>query len=530
MLRRELVRPLATAAFIAFLISAMSQQQPREIRQFETARDGLRALMNQGEAVFTDDQRAQLDTQVTTLQLSINFWSAAIDGDREIVALAKKNCVGAVTRAQWVLDSAEQIARISLGGGEAAPREIHARLPYGAGNIILRVTQPNAAPGDMPGFVRARADGEVRLGPAQTSYVLLTIASPRPEIPVRLVSATGQSSVKLTVETPPTGALNVQVVDAGSQHTTPAVVGVYGRDDHLFVPQEALAFDDGGFTYSPGHVRGNREVRYWPGNPNQRRVFFSSGEFSFNVPEGRYTVIVGKGMEYSPITQTVEVKAGSTVAQKVAIKRWIDMPSRGWYSGDMHVHWARPTAAANPPLLRWTQAEDVHVASVLRMGDAKQTYFEQYGFGKPGQVVSGNYALVPGQEDPRTNIIGHTLHLKLQSPVRDTERYYLYDQLFDEVARQGGLNGYAHMQQPNALGFFVRRSMTLEVPRGKTDFFEICEFGNLGLETYYEFLNLGFPLSVAAGSDVPWGNTVGTSRVYAYTGKSFSPDLRGSMR
>lgn len=525
-------RPIAVAGFIALLAAALriagiNQQDAAEIRQFEKARDGLRVLMNQ-EGVFTDDQRAQLDTYLTTLQLSINYWQGARQNDRDLIALSRKNCAGAVTRAQWVLDSAEQIARVSINDVEASPRDIHGRLPYGPGNIILRVTQNDAHPGDLPGFAAARADAEVRLGPVQTTYISLTIPHPHPgtnRIPLRLTSANGAAvSIELMAEAPATGGLHVQVVDAGSQNVTPAVVGVYGRDQHVFVPDEAVAFDSGGFSYSGGRIRPNREVRYWPGTPNQRRVFFSSGEFTLNVPEGEYTVIVGKGMEYSPVVQKVEVKAGSTVTQKVAMQRWVDMPSRGWYSGDMHVHWARATEAANQPLLQWTRAEDVHVASVLRMGDARETYFEQYGFGLAGQVVSGNYALVPGQEDPRTNIIGHTLHLHLQEPVRDPERYYLFDRIFEQVTRQGGLNGYAHMQQPNALGFFVRRSMTLEVPRGNTDFFEICEFGNLGLETYYEFLNLGFPLSVAAGSDVPWGGTVGTSRVYAHVNGHFTPD------
>ena len=216
------------------------------------------------------------------------------------------------------------------------------------------------------------------------------------------------------------------------------------------------------------------------------------------------------------------MKAGVTQSQKITLKRWIDMPARGWYSGDMHVHWERTSAAANAPLLRWTQAEDVHVASILRMGDARETYFEQYGFGKAGRFVSGDYALAPGQEDPRTNIIGHTLHLNLQAPVRDTDRYYLYNLVFDEVARQGGLNGYAHMQQPDGLGFFVRRDMTTRSPRAAKPIFSRCASSAIWVEeTYYEFLNLGFPLAVAAGSDVPWGNTVGTSRVYMLIRKVF---------
>jgi hypothetical protein len=157
------------------------------------------------------------------------------------------------------------------------------------------------------------------------------------------------------------------------------------------------------------------------------------------------------------------------------------------------------------------------------MGDAKETYFEQYGFGKEGRFAAGNYALAPGQEDPRTNVIGHTLQLNLQRPVRVPDRYYLYDLVFDDVHRQGGLTGYAHLYQPAGSAFYVRRDMALNVPAGRVDFAEICEFGDIGEDLYYEFLNMGFPLTAGAGSDVPWGNSIGTSRVYAYTGERFTP-------
>ncbi len=120
--------------------------------------------------------------------------------------------------------------------------------------------------------------------------------------------------------------------------------------------------------------------------------------------------------------------------------------------------------------------------------------------------------------------MGHTLELNLKQPLRDPDRYYLYDLVFDQVHRQGGLTGYAHGQRPAANAYWLNRNMSLNVPGGRTDFDEICEFGELGAGLYYEFLNLGFPLAASAGSDVPWGNTIGTSRVYAYTGPHFDVD------
>jgi hypothetical protein len=155
------------------------------------------------------------------------------------------------------------------------------------------------------------------------------------------------------------------------------------------------------------------------------------------------------------------------------------------------------------------------------MGDARQAYYEQYAFGNAGRYVYGKGALVSGQEDPRSGVMGHTVSLNLQAPIRYPVRYYLYSPVFDEAHRQGGLTGHAHVNNDN---FLVHRDMTLNVARQKTDFAEICQFGVVGTDLYYEFLNLGFRLAAVGGSDAPVGGTVGDARVYAYTGGRLDPD------
>jgi hypothetical protein len=106
--------------------------------------------------------------------------------------------------------------------------------------------------------------------------------------------------------------------------------------------------------------------------------------------------------------------------------------------------------------------------------------------------------------------------------VRDTERYFLYDEVFDTVHAQGGVTGYAHV---NSGAFNVHRDMSMNVPRQKVDFAEILQFNTLGTDLYYEFLNLGCKLTASSGSDVPWGGTIGENRAYACLGKKpFSAD------
>ena len=112
--------------------------------------------------------------------------------------------------------------------------------------------------------------------------------------------------------------------------------------------------------------------------------------------------------------------------------------------------------------------------------------------------------------------------MNTQSFVRDTSKYYLYDTVFDEVHKQGGLSGHAHVNRDL---FFVHRDMSLNIPQHKIDFAEILQFGRLGTDLYYEFLNLGYRLTASAGSDLPWGGTIGEVRVYARLGaQAFSAD------
>ena len=99
------------------------------------------------------------------------------------------------------------------------------------------------------------------------------------------------------------------------------------------------------------------------------------------------------------------------------------MPARGWYSADDHIH-IRRSPRENPYILKWIAAEDVHVGALLRMGDSWRTYFEQYAFGDEGVYEDKGRVLTPGQEEPRTHEIGHTISLMADDTVRMEEEYY----------------------------------------------------------------------------------------------------------
>ena len=76
------------------------------------------------------------------------------------------------------------------------------------------------------------------------------------------------------------------------------------------------------------------------------------------------------------------------------------MPQRGWYSGDDHLHIARPTQDFNPIVSKMMQAEDIHVANLLQMGKVEDfTIAKQYAHGPDSYYQEGNHLLVAGQEN-----------------------------------------------------------------------------------------------------------------------------------
>ena len=332
----------------------------------------------------------------------------------------------------------------------------------------------------------------------------------------------GQPAVRLPLDitTPPPGRLKLTVVSDDTGKPAPAMVRLTWRTDGL-ARQPANGIEFASQFDKQGQASGARNANL--PSPLNESFWCMPGPCDMAVAPGTWQIGVRRGVEHEVMFEEVTIRPGETVERQLRPKRWVDMRKRGWWSGDDHVHCQILSDQDARHLMAWVQAEDIHLANIVKMGDIYRTYFEQRGFGPGYRVTEGEYVLVPGQECPRTHEqIGHALAMNITSMVRDTERYFLYDEVFDAVHAQGGLTGYAHVNSGN---FHVHRDMSLNVPRQKVDFAEILQFNHLGTDLYYEFLNLGCKLTASAGSDVPWGGTIGEVRVYACLEKKpFSAD------
>ncbi len=314
------------------------------------------------------------------------------------------------------------------------------------------------------------------------------------------------------------GRLEIAILDSLTGKPTPVRVRITqdGRPASA-LPAEAVAVMYGVWDHADGYG-------FQPDS-----AFYVNGSFRLDLPPGEYTLSLSKGLEYLDQQHSLRVEAGKVLPATYRLVRWIDMPGRGWYSADDHIH-IRRSPREDPLLMTWLQAEDIHVGVLLRMGDFWETYYPQYAWGDKGVYRDGNYLLTSGQEDPRTPELGHALGIGASDRVRYRNEYYYYDKVFDKLHELGGLTGYAHQGKT----FHGYRGLTLDGLRGKVDMLELLQFcasaDPLQTEHYYHLLDLGYRVTAVAGSDFPWcghdhdkgpperSARIGNVRFYTYTG------------
>ena len=320
--------------------------------------------------------------------------------------------------------------------------------------------------------------------------------------------------------------LQVTVLDQETRQPTPVRVRLTGEDGHSAVlPQEAIGVMYGRRDRPEGYA-------YQPDSS-----FYVNGDFTIALAPGNYILTLSRGPEYLEQEHQIQMDE-STQDLTFTMERWVHMADSGWYSGDEHIH-IRRSPRENPYILKWIEAEDIHVGALLQMGDFRNLYFGQFAFGDKGVYSDGDRVLSPGQEEPRTHQVGHTISLMADEFVRYQNDYYYYDKLMDRIHELNGITGYAHQGE----SFSGYRGMTMDVLDNKVDFLEILQFcvegGPLLTRHYYHYLDLGYKLTATAGSDFPWcgigprfgvdgpawNARIGNVRFYTYLGEDFSYDL-----
>ncbi|MBB6462539.1 CehA/McbA family metallohydrolase [Flammeovirga kamogawensis] len=316
------------------------------------------------------------------------------------------------------------------------------------------------------------------------------------------------------------GKLQLNLIEKKSKERVAAQIGLYDASGRMPLPTEsAIELQFFETMVRSVEIREELDQINWP-NDNHYSMYVD-GLYQANIPAGKYTLVVMKGPEYPILTKEIEIEADQDNNINITLDHVIDMPSKGWYSGDVHNHFSRRNSSVNTNQMAHARATDLHMHWLYALGNSVTTHFDQYAWGKDGQYKEKDYYIASGQEDPRTDFLGHVLAMGQNEFVRYPNDYFHYDKVSKEVHKQGGVFGVAHMDFAQ---FQQNIALAMLAPEDEVDFVEIFQYHSLNLNDWYAFLNLGFKLAAAAGSDWPYMSLPGSVRTYVKVDGEFTPD------
>lgn len=346
-----------------------------------------------------------------------------------------------------------------------------------------------------------------------------------------------------------------RVVDAETSEPIPARVYLFGPGGEAIFVSSADA-EGSALPYREQWVP-------MPGS-SELHTTVSAHPFHADLPPGQYTLEVERGKEYLTHRETFVI-SDQPVAKTIRLRRWIDLASRGWYSGETHVH-RRMHELANVmlaedlnvafPVTFWTvssdQVPDLAPSTLRRQGLSPFGPREDRGI-DPIRIDSQHVIFPRNTEyeifsvDGKRHVLGAIFLLNHRSVFQQTAPP------ITPIARQAHDEGALLDLDKHSWPW----SMML-VPVAEVDLFELSnnsvwrtQFGfksvpanpppwaelekdanhaltewgwlNYGFEMYYALLNCGFPLAPTAGTasgvhPVP----LGFSRVYVHTGQAFN--------
>lgn len=249
------------------------------------------------------------------------------------------------------------------------------------------------------------------------------------------------------------------------------------------------------------------------------RWFFAQDPISLEVPAGRIELRVERGLEYRRSKGELMVPQ-SGLNHRVVLSRWVDMRSRGYRSGENHLHESTERLQAMLPAedldfgssLSWWNGPDAErpmpkgpqfVRNVGRGPFAVPTsVFDaevEYDWG--AVYLNGGSRQVTLPSDPRLPNLYYVREARRAGAMISYQagwsREVLLDALLGQVDAVNVVNNLFHMHRFMPRG---RYSNLLNV-KGFPSYPDTPEgMYRMNTESYYRLLNLGLKLPVGAGS------------------------------
>lgn len=248
----------------------------------------------------------------------------------------------------------------------------------------------------------------------------------------------------------------------------------------------------------------------------ETHYFHTNGSFELEVPAGPLTLEALRGFEFTPASASVTVPANGTVDVELRLRRLVDAPARGWYSGDTHVHDLHQGrfGLSHRQFFDQLLAEDLHVTNALIHMDGTRLMGRWTDLtGKPHPLSTREHILQYGEEFRgslgHVALIGiskYVLPFTTGTPNTAYAQHELDARYLDAAREQGGISGYLHPYNRAADGpsGYAGTLIAVDVALGKGDFYDIGALVSdeiASAEFYYRLLNCGFRIAATSGTD-----------------------------
>lgn len=433
---------------------------------------------------------------------------------------------GQVSQTLWKLTSPE-LARIDLKPDvHLTPPDQISVFTEGLENRVLILLRNSRR---KPVALRLSPDGnrlqfpprEASLAPGQVTGIQLRIwGKGADSLGIRLTGDGKPVNLSLPIRWRKAARLDLTVKTQDRATFLPARVYVVGSDRLARGPAGTFLRS----TWTEGH-----------------HYFHTRGASSLVLPAGPARILVVHGFEHAPVTMDLDLEPEATQLEVVP-RPGIDCSSRGWYSGDIHIHLnlvhkTLDQLVLTRDALLQAEAEDLDVSNLLVCNSLGSITFDRDRFTGSLHPLSTRERLLYWNEEVRASLYGHLAALNLKeflepnfTGFRNTDHAFDYPSNTIQ-ARKGREQGagifYVHpVHNPDAndLAGSSAKAVPVDAALGLVDGMEILGYGHpaASLRLYYRLLNCGFRLAAAAGTDafnnIRRHKVIGGDRVYVHTG------------
>lgn len=272
--------------------------------------------------------------------------------------------------------------------------------------------------------------------------------------------------------------------------------------------------------------------------------FYCEQSAEWSLPAGKYRVRAFHGLEYRPESCEIEITADQVTDVTLQLERWAELPKRGWYSGENHIHanygygqWYNSPAT----MLAQCAGEGLRVCNFVVANSDTDGIFDREHFRGRLDPISTDETLLYWNQEFRSTIWGHMTLVNLKQLVEPImtgfkETTNPWDiptngDIADRTHWQDGLVNYTHVAQNPDDPYqnpYTGKGIPVDVALGKIDSLDLNATYAGTTVLWYRLLNCGFRLPASAGTDVFLNRVVsrlpGGDRVYVKVDGPFSYD------